>query len=83
MFPATGYHFTRVQPGWYGDWHPVPRRQVFILLQGEMEIEASDGTRVRSAPGDILLAEDTWGKGHRSWVVGDKDALLAVVVLPD
>jgi hypothetical protein len=53
------------------------------LLQGEMEGEASDGTRVRSAPGDIMLFEDTSGKGHRSWVVGDDEALAAVVVLSE
>jgi hypothetical protein len=28
------------------------------------------------------LVEDTTGKGHRSWVVGDADVLAVVVQLP-
>jgi hypothetical protein len=82
-FQASGYQFLRFLPGWYGDWHPVPRRQMFIFLKGESEGETSDGARLRFGPGDILLAEDTQGKGHRSWVVGDEDVLAAVVVLPN
>jgi hypothetical protein len=30
----------------------------------------------------VLLAEDTTGKGHRSWVVGDGEVLVAIVQLP-
>ena len=41
-----------------------------IMLQGEVEIETSDGTVRRLGAGDILLAEDTTGKGHRSRSVG-------------
>jgi len=81
FFPATEYHYSSLPPGWYGDWHPVPRRQVFICLRGESEAEFSDGTRRRVGPGAIAVFEDTWGKGHRSWVVGDEDVLAAVVEL--
>jgi hypothetical protein len=83
FFPASGYHFLSAPPGWYGDWHPVPRRQLFLVLKGQIEAELGDGTRRLSGPGAILVLEDTWGKGHRSWVVGDDDALMAVVVLSD
>ena len=79
--PATEYHYLSAPSGWYGDWHPVPRRQLFFVLKGAMEGEVSDGTRRRFRPGDVALFEDTWGKGHRSWVVGDDDALDAVVEL--
>jgi hypothetical protein len=37
-----------------------------VLLSGDMEIEASDGCKLNIGPGDILLLQDTWGKGHRS-----------------
>ncbi len=83
FFPAKGYHFLSPPPGWYGDWHPVPRRQVFLVLRGEVGVETSDGSRRRFGPGDFTLFEDTRGKGHRSWVVGDEPLLLGVVVLPD
>jgi hypothetical protein len=48
-FQASGYQFLRFLPGWYGDWHPVPRRQMFIFLKGESEGETSDGARLRLA----------------------------------
>ena len=83
MMPATGVAFVRFPAGWYGDWHPTPLRQVFVYLAGEVEGETSDGERRRFGPGSVTLAEDTTGKGHRSWVVGDADALLVVAQLPE
>jgi len=83
FFPAVSYQFLRTPPGWYGDWHPAPRRQVLFFLKGEVEAETSDGNRARSGPGDVVLLEDTSGKGHRSWVVGDEELWAAVIVLPD
>jgi hypothetical protein len=32
-------------------------------------------------PGSAVLLEDTTGKGHRSRVIGDRDALLIAVQL--
>ncbi|MFM0348086.1 cupin domain-containing protein [Paraburkholderia sp. RL17-347-BIC-D] len=46
-----------------------------------MEFEASEGERQPARPGDALLLEDTIGRGHRSRVVGDTAAKLAVVEL--
>jgi hypothetical protein len=64
--PATGIIFREVPPTYDLDWHPAPRRQYVINLDVGVEITASDGeTRVIGA-GEILLAEDTTGKGHRS-----------------
>ncbi|MCP4547100.1 MAG: cupin domain-containing protein, partial [bacterium] len=70
-------------PGWEGDWHPAPKRQWMLYLAGEVEAEASDGETRRIGPGSITLLEDTWGKGHRSRVIGDTEVLLAVVQLED
>lgn len=83
FLPAVGYHFGGAPIGWIGDWHPAPRRQVFVYLKGEIEVEVSDGTSRRLGPGDILLVEDTWGRGHCSWVVGNEEVLAAVIVLGD
>jgi len=46
--------------------HNAPRRQFVITVQGEWEVEMGDGTIQPLKPGDILLAEDTTGKGHIS-----------------
>lgn len=45
-------------------WHNPPCKQYIIMLHGSMEIEISDGARRIFHPGDVLLAEDTTGKGH-------------------
>ena len=81
--PAERYGFMIMPPGWDGDWHPTPRRQIFFYLAGEVEGEASDGERRRFGPGSITLVEDTTGKGHRSRNAGSSDVVLAVVQLPD
>lgn len=82
--PATQWAFFTLPPGWGGDWHPTPRRQIFFYLAGEAEIEVSDGETRRFGPGDAaLLFEDTTGKGHQSRVIGTDRLVLAVVQLPD
>jgi len=77
------YGFLRIPAGWCGDWHPVPSRQVQIILAGEVEAQASDGMVRRAGPGTVVLVEDTTGKGHMSRVVGQEDVVIAVVRLPD
>lgn len=52
------------------DWHPAPARQLVVLLDGEIEIEVGDGEVRRFAGGEVLLLEDTAGRGHRTRNVG-------------
>jgi hypothetical protein len=78
---ATRVAIMRVRPGWKGDWHPAPCRQLMFYLAGRVEGETSDGTRRTMGPGSVVLVEDTEGKGHRSWVVGDEEVVIAVVQL--
>ncbi len=80
--PAVQWAFFQIPAGWYGDWHPTPRRQMFFWLAGEVEITVSDGEVRRFPSGTALLVEDTAGKGHYSRTVGD-DTLAAVVQLPN
>lgn len=54
------------------DWHTAPARQYVITLSGTLEFEMRDGSTVTITPGDILLAEDTTGSGHRWRLVGDQ-----------
>ena len=35
------------------------------ILEGSLEIEVSSGVRKRFSKGDVLLFEDTMGKGHK------------------
>ncbi len=81
--PAARCGFLGAPAGWYGDYHPTPRRQFFFCLHGTFEGIASDGTTRQLGPGSVLLMEDTVGKGHATRIIGDVDALAAVVQLPD
>lgn len=81
--PASAYVFMSASPGWDGDWHPSPCRQIVLCLAGEIEVEASDGEARRFGPGALALGEDTSGTGHRSRVMGEVDAVFAVVQLAD
>lgn len=80
---ASGYVLARVAPGWHGDWHTAPSRQLNVYLSGEGTIEASDGTTRALVPGMILLAEDTTGKGHITKASGTDEVFVVVVTLPD
>ncbi len=65
-FPATGLIFRQVPPSYDLDWHPAPRRQYIVNLDGGVEITASDGERRSIGAGEVILVEDTAGKGHLS-----------------
>ena len=80
--PATDCGFASAPTGWYGDRHPAPKRQFVFCFAGQVEIEVSDGEARTFGPGNILLLEDTTGKGHVTQVLGSVDYLTAVVRLP-
>ncbi len=80
---AKRYGFLGALPGWFGDWHPAPKKQVLFYLSGEIEAQVSDGEVRRFGPGSVTLVEDTTGKGHTSRVIGEEQVLLAVVQLED
>ena len=67
--PATGIIFRETSGAYDLDWHPAPRRQYIINLEGAVEITASDGERRIIGAGEVLLVEDTTGKGHLSKAV--------------
>ncbi len=66
---ATGIIFRETDPDYDYDWHNAPRRQFIIMLDGAVDIQVSDGTKRRFVTGDILLVEDTAGRGHISRAV--------------
>jgi hypothetical protein len=63
---AKSVIFREVVPSYDWDFHPAPQRQFIVLLEGEIEIETSLGDIRRFKGGEILLVEDTEGKGHRT-----------------
>ena len=78
---ATDIIFRRAPSGYFHDFHVAPKRQYVITLSGEWEVEVGDGSVRRFGPGDILLAEDETGQGHRSRVLGSQPRVYAFVRL--
>jgi hypothetical protein len=72
LIKATGVVFRETAGDYDYDFHTAPRRQYVINLEGEVEIEVGDGTQRILGSGDILLAEDTTGQGHKSRAVAGK-----------
>lgn len=70
--PATGIIFREVPPDYDLDWHPAPRRQYIINLDNGVQITASDGEARTIAAGEVVLVEDTTGKGHLSKAINDR-----------
>lgn len=64
--PAKNIIFREVVPSYDYDFHNAPQRQYIILLDGKIEIETSLGEIRQFGAGEILLVEDTTGKGHKT-----------------
>lgn len=64
--PAENLMFREVEPDYDYDFHNAPQRQYIILIDGKIEIETSLGEKRVFGAGDILLMEDTNGKGHKT-----------------
>ena len=64
MVEALGVIFRVTPVGGALDYHTAPRRQFVVTLSGAVDVECGDGSVRRFGPGDIMLADDTTGRGH-------------------
>jgi quercetin dioxygenase-like cupin family protein len=78
---AVNYRFMDAPAGWTSDWHPSSARNLFIVLSGEWEVTTGGGETRRFKTGDVLLAEDTTGRGHASRIVGGSNSLAVMIQL--
>ena len=58
--------FRKVTGSYDYDFHNAPARQYILLMDGAIEIETSLGDKRTFSAGEVLLMEDTTGKGHRT-----------------
>ena len=80
-FPVTGIIFRHTDGDYDYNWHNAPCRQFVIMLDGGVEIEVSDGNVRRFHSGDILLVEDTDGRGHISRAIDNQPRKSIFVTL--
>jgi quercetin dioxygenase-like cupin family protein len=76
---AQGATLLRLHQGAIEDWHIAPRSQFLVGVQGEAEVTTGDGKKLRVKPGDVVLMDDTTGKGHQTAAVGPQDHIAMVI----
>ena len=82
MMTATQTGFLLAPLDWKGEvWHPVPVREFMVVVAGRFAVTVSDGNRREFGMGEVILVEDTHGKGHSTEVLGDEDGVVAVIHL--
>lgn len=59
-------------PGGVYDWHPAPRLQYVITLTGTVEFTFGNDEILVVNPGDVFLAADLEGNGHKWKIVGEQ-----------
>ena len=68
---ATGVFFSVTDGPFFSGFHNAPRRQYIVILEGTVEVGTGDGTKRQFGPGEILMVEDTTGRGHTTLSVND------------
>ncbi|SUZ96632.1 uncharacterized protein METZ01_LOCUS49486, partial [marine metagenome] len=83
LIRGSGVMFREVDATYDLDFHNAPRRQFVVNLTGSVDITVGDGTIRRLGPGEILLAEDTSGRGHKSAAVDGKSRTCLFIPVDD
>ena len=65
------------------DWHNDPIPQYVITLAGVLEFTTLGGETFTIHPGDVLVAEDHTGSGHKWRLTNDEPWKRAYVVFKD
>jgi len=63
------------------DWHPAPRAQYVVTLRGTLEFTVTDGSTFIIEPGDILIATDVTGSGHKWRMLSEESWIRTYMVL--
>jgi quercetin dioxygenase-like cupin family protein len=74
-------HFKESPPHTSLDWHEAPEKQYVITLSGTLEFTTRDGEIFTLHPGDVLVAEDNVGTGHKWRLIDDQPWRRVYVVL--
>lgn len=80
-YDTTSLFFRESTRAFNVSWHPAPRRQYIINLDGQVKVTASDGEVRVIGPGEVVLIEDTHGKGHLTENVDGKPRVSIFVPL--
>lgn len=80
--PVSSLIFRQVDAAYDYDFHNAPQKQYLVLIDGGIEIETSLGDKRQFQTGQVLLLEDTEGKGHRTRNLEAKPRRSVFITLP-
>jgi quercetin dioxygenase-like cupin family protein len=80
LVEAESIHFKETPPHSSFDWHNDPTPQYVITLAGVLEFTTVGGETFTIHPGDILLAVDHTGSGHKWRLTNDEPWKRAYVI---
>lgn len=80
LVEAQNVSFKETPPHSSLDWHNDPTPQYVITLSGVLQFTTRGGETFTLRPGDVLVAEDHVGTGHRWRLVDDAPWRRAYVV---
>jgi hypothetical protein len=63
--------FMRIPPGFVGDQHPSPQKQLVVCVSGAARFRGSDEVSHVLRAGESLIDANTEGLGHVSEVISD------------
>lgn len=69
---AVGLRFKETPPHATYDWHTAPTTQYVVTLSGTLEFTTHSGETFILRPGEILIALDTTGSGHKWRLIDDQ-----------
>ena len=74
--------FRETPAGMAWGYHTTRNRVLIVILTGAIEVELGDGTKRRFGPGELVLADDVTGQGHKTVdVEGPRQSLM--ITIPD
>lgn len=83
LVDVKSIQFKETAPHSSFDWHNDPIPQYVITLAGVLEFTTVGGETFTVRPGDVLLAEDHTGTGHKWRLMNDEPWKRAYVIFEE
>lgn len=80
---ASSIMFRETEAYAFYDWHPAPVTQYVITLSGTLLFETALGETFTLRPGEVLIAMDTTGSGHKWQLIDDQPWKRVYVVFKE
>jgi quercetin dioxygenase-like cupin family protein len=77
---GASIRFQETAPHTFFDWHTAPANQYVICLTGTLKFTTFTGEEFTLHPGEVLIALDTTGSGHKWQMLGDEPWKRAYVL---